>query len=114
MCVQGEPKLVSDFQAHEDFLLKCVISPDCGSIATSSADRTIKLWNASTLSLNRTLAQHMRWVWDVLYSADSFYVISASSDSTLKLWDTRNGDCVHTYAGHSLAVVCVALNDHAV
>lgn len=34
-----------DIVAHEDYLLKCVISPDVTCIATTSADKTIKLFN---------------------------------------------------------------------
>lgn len=33
-----------DILAHEDYLLKCVISPDVSCIATTSADKSIKLW----------------------------------------------------------------------
>jgi G protein beta subunit-like protein len=36
-----------DFQAHDDFLLKCVISPDMATIATTSADKTIRLWSTA-------------------------------------------------------------------
>ena len=82
-------------------------------MATASADRTVKIWNTSTWTLQRTLAQHQRWVWDVVYSADSFYIVTASSDSYVKLWDARTGEVVNTYAGHSLAVISLALNDLA-
>lgn len=34
-------------------------------------------------------AQHQRWVWDAVFSADSFYIVTASSDTTAKLWDVR-------------------------
>ncbi len=32
------------FTAHDDYLLKCVISPDMTKLATTSADHSIKLW----------------------------------------------------------------------
>ena len=49
----------------------------------------------------------------MVYSADSFYIVTASSDSYVKLWDARTGEVVNTYAGHSLAVISLALNDLA-
>ena len=59
-----------------------------------------------------TLAQHQRWVWDAVFSADSLYLVSASSDYSARLWDLRTGDVVRMYsAGNNLAVTCVALND---
>lgn len=57
-------QFVKEFQAHDDYILKCVISPDMASMATTSADKTVKLWNTVTWELDKTLAQHQRWVWD--------------------------------------------------
>jgi len=33
------------FPAHEDYILKCLISPDVNYLATCSADKTVKIWN---------------------------------------------------------------------
>lgn len=102
---------MKEFQAHDQYLLKSVISPDVGTLATTSADKTIRLWNTSTWELERTLAQHQRWVWDAVFSADSLYLVTVSSDQCGKLWDLRSGEVIRNYAGHNLAVTCVALND---
>ena len=115
------------FTAHDHYLLKCVISPDMTTLATTSADNTIKTWNLPlseelnsgndkgedrALPLEKRLAQHQRWVWDAVFSADSSYLVSASSDQSAKLWDLRSGDAIRNYIGHNLAVTCVALNDN--
>ena len=108
---QQKLEIVGDFQAHTDYLLKCVISPDINVVATTSADKTIKLWSTSG-KLETTLAQHQRWVWDAVFSADSLYLVSASSDYSARLWDLRTGEVIRLYsAGNNLAVTCVALND---
>jgi len=108
---QQKLEIVGDFQAHNDYLLKCVISPDINVVATTSADKTIKLWSTSG-KLETTLAQHQRWVWDAVFSADSLYLVSASSDYSARLWDLRTGEVIRLYsAGNNLAVTCVALND---
>lgn len=104
-------ELINEIQAHDDYLLKCVVSPDLNSIATTSADKTIKLWSTVTWELERTLAHHQRWVWDATFSADSLYLVSASSDQSAKLWDLRLGEPARVYRAHNLAVTCVALND---
>lgn len=41
--------VAKEFQAHDDYLLKCLIAPSGRVIATTSADKTIKLWAASTI-----------------------------------------------------------------
>jgi len=103
--------LSHEFQAHDNYLLKCVVSPDVNMLATTSADKTIKLWNTVTWELKRTLEQHQKWVWDAVFSADSLYLVSASSDQSAKLWDLRTGEVARHYSAHNLAVTCVALND---
>lgn len=35
-------------------------------------------------------AQHQNWVWDAVFSADSFYIVTASSDHSAKLWDVSS------------------------
>lgn len=103
--------MVHEFQAHEAYLLKCVISPDATVLATTSSDKTIRIWNTVTWKLERALTQHQKWVWDAVFSADSVYLVTVSSDLTGKLWDLRSGDIIRNYGGHSLAATCVALND---
>jgi len=99
--------------AHSNYILKCQLSPDGKSLATASADHTIKLWSTSDFQLQKTLTGHQRWVWDCQFSADSAYLVTASSDQTARLWDLAQGDTIRNYTGHHKAVVCVALNDNA-
>ena len=105
--------LERSFQAHSNYLLKCIISPDLNHVATTSADKTVRLWNTETWELVRVLSRHQRWVWDAVFSADSLYLVTASSDQSAKLWDVQTGEVMRNYIGHSLAVTCVALNDES-
>mmetsp|Transcript_5310 Transcript_5310/g.5464 ORF Transcript_5310/g.5464 Transcript_5310/m.5464 type:complete len:304 (-) Transcript_5310:200-1111(-) len=107
-------QLFTEYQAHNEYLLKCVVSPDNSTVVTTSADRSAKLWSTSSWNLTRTLAQHHRWVWDAVFSADSSYMVTASSDQCGKLWDLRSGEVIRNYVGHNLAVTCVALNDSSI
>lgn len=65
----------------------------------------------SSLPLIQEFIGHTKWVWDCAFSADSAYVITASSDESICLWDVNSGLSIATYAGHSKAITCVALND---
>ena len=64
---KDECSLLTDFQAHDDYLLKCVVSPDCTQLATTSADKTVKLWNTSTWKRKQTIRAHQKWVWANLH-----------------------------------------------
>jgi G protein beta subunit-like protein len=96
------------------YILKCLLSPDVRQLATTSADRTVKLWSLDGFGLDRTLTGHGRWVWDAVFSVDGAYLVTASSDGTARLWDLASGDAIRVYSGHHKAVVACALNDSAI
>ena len=102
---------VKKLRAHKGYITSCCFSPDVRLFATTSSDKTLKLWNTHDFSLSATLAGHTRWVWDASFSADSSFIATASSDMTAKLWDIGVGEVVRTFGGHSKSVVAVALND---
>lgn len=106
---------VHKISAHSKYCLKCVLSPDCRYLATTSSDKTIKLWSVKEdFKLYRTLEKHTQWVWDVAWSADSAYIVSASSDRTAILWEVATGEPIVEYQGHHKGVTCVALNDSSI
>ena len=102
---------VKKLRAHRAYITACCLSPDAHYFATTSSDRTMRLWNTHDFSLAATLTGHARWVWDAAFSADSSYVVTASSDMTAKLWHISSTAVVRTYAGHVKGVTAVALND---
>ncbi|KIM29570.1 hypothetical protein M408DRAFT_305544 [Serendipita vermifera MAFF 305830] len=111
---QARFKAVHKFKAHNNYLTRCVLSPDSHLLATCSADTTIKIWqveNNYTITHKKTLLGHQRWVWDAAFSADSAYLVSASSDHVARLWDLEKAETLRQYNGHHKAVVCIALND---
>ena len=89
-------------------------APQGAEWASTSSDKTIKLWSLENFELKQTLKGHQKWVWDCVFSVDAAYLVSASSDCTACLWDLSNGDAIRVYSGHQKAVCCCALNDCAV
>jgi WD40 repeat protein len=65
------------------------------NFATSSSDRTIKIWNLSDGSLIKTLTGHENSVTLLLYAGSKFlldgHLVSASSDGTMKVWNVATG-----------------------
>lgn len=105
-------ELVSSWDAHSRYILKCVFSPDISTLATASADMTVKVWDVSKkFELFKTLKGHQRWVWDCVYSSNSNYLVSGSSDHVARLWDLQQGETIRHYTGHHKAISCLALND---
>jgi G protein beta subunit-like protein len=115
----GGPKQSTNFEplhrlkAHDRYILKCRISQDVRKLATTSCDRTVKIWNMDTYECEQVMRGHTKWVWDAVFSVDAAYLVTASSDHTARLWDVDRGTDVRQFKGHTKAVVCCALNDNA-
>lgn len=51
-----------------------------------AADRLIKLWDAFTGDIIRTLDGHKEGISDIAWSPDGEYLASASDDKTIIIW----------------------------
>jgi serine/threonine protein kinase len=89
-------------------------SPDSKMIATSSDDKTIKLWNLNGRKL-QTFTGHrgdsviLGGVSSVVFSPDGKMLASGSFDETVKLW-SLDGRELQTFTGHSNRVTSVAFS----
>ncbi|MGB3574097.1 MAG: hypothetical protein WBA01_18810, partial [Phormidesmis sp.] len=63
-------------------------SPDGQTIASASADDTVKLWSLEG-TLLKTLKRQEGAIWGIDYSPDSQRVASASADGTVILWNLK-------------------------
>ena len=84
---------------HRSFIRGVAFSPDGKHIASGSDDGTVRLWNAASGKLERTLRGHGQSVNSVAYSSDSEHVVSAGADATVRIWSVH-GDRVVTLRGH--------------
>src|SRR5207249_3890547 len=78
---------VRTLEGHKGSVLAVAFSPDGKVLATSSRDKTIKLWDPRTGKLERTLMEHTADVYCVIFSPKGDMLASASGDKTVKLWD---------------------------
>lgn len=106
----GWVSLNRGIECHDDSVTAVVFSPDGKHVASSSIDKTIKLWDTSTGNLQKTLKGHGGYVRTVVFSPDSKKIASSSHDATVKLWDVATGDLQKTLEGHYSFTMNVAFS----
>ncbi|TDL14574.1 WD40 repeat-like protein, partial [Rickenella mellea] len=88
-------------------------SPDGQTIASGSADNTVRIWNASTgAPIGEPLCGHTGGVTSVAFSPDGKYIVSGSSDVTLRIWNIQTYTTVSICKGHSREVSSVAYSSN--
>jgi WD40 repeat protein len=75
-------------------------SPDGKSIATTSMDATVRLWNAETGAPISVLRGHEGEVLSAAFSADGKRIVSASWDKTARIWDVASATEIAVLRGH--------------
>ena len=90
------------------------VSPDGGVLASGHDDGGIRLWQADSGKLIRTLTGHQALIaagFGLAFSPDGAWLASASYDQTAKLWDWRKGKkALQTLQGHTDNVLGLAFS----
>jgi WD40 repeat protein/transcriptional regulator with XRE-family HTH domain len=94
-------------QAHTDTVKSLVFSPDERTLATSSWDGAIKLWDLESGTLLWTIWQTYN-IYCIAFSPDGQVLASGGDDATVRLWDAKSGAHQQTLTGHTGPVFALA------
>jgi WD40 repeat protein len=117
-CNQRIPLDCKNPNQHQERIWNVVFSSDGQMIATSSVDRTVKLWKWDKLNsyykYYDTLKGHRGQVWKAVFSPDKQLIASGSDDETVKLWKLNQSDGSYqeykTLKGHTSQIYAVAFS----
>lgn len=95
---------------HQSGVTSAVYSPDGSLIATSSADRSARLWDARTGLVLRPLNGHTGSLTSIAFSPDGARVVTASRDKTARIWNVATGTTELVLRGHGDSLYSAAFS----
>jgi WD40 repeat protein len=88
------------YSGHDDKIKSVTWSSDSKRIASASADKTVRVWDASTGRTLLASAKRSSGINAVVLSPDGKRVASGGNDKLVQVWNTLNGSHVFTYRDH--------------
>jgi len=85
-------------------------SPDGRSLAASTNDGAIRLWQVADWQPRAIFSGHTGEVQVIAFTADSQRLASASDDQTVRVWEVHSGRLLHILQGHTHRVQAVAFS----
>uniref|UniRef100_A0ACD5H1N9 WD40 repeat domain-containing protein n=1 Tax=Desertifilum tharense IPPAS B-1220 TaxID=1781255 RepID=A0ACD5H1N9_9CYAN len=76
---------------HDTALSGAAFSPDGQWVMTTTWDKTAKVWDTKTKTLQRIFAGHTAPVLDAEFSPDGQSLLTAGADATVRRWETNTG-----------------------
>lgn len=83
-------QMADERRGHEDEINTLAFNPNGGTLASGSADNTVRLWRVHEPQASPiVLAEHKAWVWSVVFSRAGEQLLSAASDRAVLVWQAE-------------------------
>lgn len=102
-----------ELRGHRGACLSVSLNVKGNYALSCGADRTVRLWNASSGAFVRAYEAHSKAVHCAQASADNASFASAGADRQAVLTDVASGSVLRRWRGHAAAVHAVALSANA-
>ncbi|WP_084227206.1 AAA family ATPase [Nostoc sp. KVJ20] len=95
---------------HKQNVTSVTFSPDGNYIASSSEDKTVRLWDLDGYPVGKPFRGHEDYVNTINFSPDGRYIVTGSSDKTVRLWNLEGNSIGKPFKGHQGVVRSVAFS----
>ena len=65
-------------------------------IVSGSDDKSVRVWDAVTVTVTSTLQGHLNYVMSVAFSPGGKQIVSGSGDKSVRVWDAVTGTVTST------------------
>jgi WD40 repeat protein/basic membrane lipoprotein Med (substrate-binding protein (PBP1-ABC) superfamily)/DNA-binding SARP family transcriptional activator len=93
---------------HKDRVYDAAYSPDGTQIATASGDGYVRIWDASSGELLKTLGDGRRAYKSVAFRPDGTQLAASSNDRLIYVWELPSWQLVRQLEGHTTMVQDIA------
>ena len=94
--------------AHSDTIFAVRFAPSGEQLASSGADRFVKVWNTASGALVKPFEGHTQHVLGVAWQSDGKGLASCGADNVVKIWDVPTGEQRRTIEGFGKEVTAIA------
>lgn len=96
-----------EWQAHPEQVTSVAFSRNGLLLATTSGDKTLRLWSTQSRRLLHECKGHTAAVWSAAFSPDNTRVVSGSSDGTIRVWNAVSGAEIAQYPTDGRGITAV-------
>jgi hypothetical protein len=93
----GDGKQIRTLRGHGGTITRVIYDPSQPLVFTSSADNTVRVWNADTGAAVRTLAGNSDWVFGLALSPQGDLVASGSWNGEVRIWKVVDGSLIKSF-----------------
>ncbi len=101
-------KQIRNLTGHSQSINRLAWSPDNKTLASSSYDYTVRLWNMLVKEDPLVLSGPTDWVTSVTWSPDGRALAAGSGDSKIWLWNTETGQIIKAFKAHTRTIFSTA------